>query len=86
MKYICTINENNNYEIFTFPNSIDHDLMYKALTKIQTRISMFDTARINIVPISAGFVDRKLNCYGKSITLDLKSREYEDTELLKNQF
>ena len=37
MKYICTINEYGEYNIFTFPNSIDHDLMYKSLMAIEYR-------------------------------------------------
>ena len=86
MKYICTINENGYFHIFTFPNCIDHDLMYKSLIEIQTRVSMFKTTIINIELISAGFVNSKMECYGKSITLNLESREYEDTELLKSQF
>jgi len=85
MKYICTVNDNEKFEIFTFPNSIDHDLMNKSLRKIKTRVSMFDTAIINREAISAGFVNSKFECYGKSITLGLDSREYEDTELLKAQ-
>lgn len=30
MKYIVTIDENQNEELFTFPDGIDHDKMAKA--------------------------------------------------------
>lgn len=70
-KYIVT----QNNEIITFPETIQH-----------SEFKHFN-------PKSAGFIsfgldeNRKMicNCYGESISLGLKSREREDTDLANRQ-
>jgi len=84
MKYICTMTEENKEEIFIFSNTIDHDCMAESLTRIKNK-TYGDWIRILRFPISAGFVDSKLNCYGRSVTLNLESRLDKDTKLLKSQ-
>jgi len=83
MKYICTIDNTDMMEIFTFPETVNHDAMAEALSSIKNQ-THGDWHRVMRTPISAGFVDTHNVCYGKSITLDLSSRK-EDTELLAQQ-
>jgi hypothetical protein len=84
MKYICTKDENDKLEIFTFPRSIDHDAMAEALEGFRNK-TYGNWERIYRKPISAGFVDVNGNCYDRSESLGLDSRKKEDTLLLKNQ-
>jgi len=83
MKYICVINENDVFEIITFPRHIDHDVMAESVSalKNQTRGSWQRELR---TPVSAGFITSDNVCHGKSITLGLEARE-EDTALLERQ-
>jgi len=80
LKYICTIDEDDKREIFTFPRSVNHDAMAEALDGIRDQ-THGNWRRIFRVPVSAGFVDAYGNCYGNSETLGLESQE-EDTKLL----
>ncbi len=84
MKYIATKNQDNQEEIFTFPDSVNHDAMAEVLGCIKNQTSV-PWERVMREPISAGFVDQSANCYGESITLRLKSRE-EDSILLQLQY
>ena len=81
MKYIVTEDEDGNEEIFTFPNSVNHDCMAEALGRIKNQ-THGSWKRINRYPISAGFVGKDNKCYGMSETLNLKSRPDADTKLL----
>lgn len=74
----------NGFEIFTFPRTVDHDVMAEALSamKNQTRDPWVRVFRMNV---SAGFVDKEGRCYGESMTLGLAAREDEDTKLLLAQ-
>jgi len=83
MKYICMINEDNEFEIFTFPNSVNHDVMAESLEGMKNQ-TYGNWTRVLRTPISAGFVDAAGNCYGESESLGLESKE-EDTALLANQ-
>lgn len=85
MKFICTTSsDDGKEEIFTFPRSIDHDAMAEVLNYIKNQ-TRGNWKRVRRSPISAGFVDSKGSCYGESITLNLTSREPEDTRLLAAQ-
>ena len=84
MKYICTIGPGNVLEIFTFPNTVNHDVMAEALRHLKDQ-THGEWKRELRSPVSAAFVDNKGNCSGESETLGLESRPYEDTELLKMQ-
>ena len=83
MKFIV-MEGDKGLELFTFPRTIDHDVMAEALSamKNQTQDPWVRVFRMNV---SAGFVDRKDRCYGESITLGLEAREDEDTQLLRTQ-
>ena len=85
MKYICTTNEDDELEIFTFPNSVDHDAMAEVLNRIKNH-TYGNWKRVRRTPISAGFVDSIGGCFGGSVTLNLDSRLNKDTALLKCQF
>lgn len=80
MKYIVTINDNGNEEIFVFNEIINHDCMAEVLGYIKNQ-SFGDWERVRREPISAGFVQDGV-CYGRSVTLGLSSREGIDTKLL----
>ena len=83
MKYICTISDYGE-EVFTFPSSVNHDAMAEVLDRIKNH-THGDWKRVMRTPISAGFVDSKGHCFGKSETLGLESRKTEDTKLLASQ-
>jgi hypothetical protein len=83
MKYIKTSGENAKLEIFVFPRSIHHDAMMQELDRIKNQ-TYGNWRRVRRLAVSAGFVDSKLNCFGESESLKLKSSP-EDTELLKKQ-
>lgn len=59
MKYITTKSEEGKLEIFTFPNDINHNAMAEVLCRIRNK-TYGDWKRIDRVPVSAGFVARKL--------------------------
>lgn len=84
MKYITTKNQDDQEEIFIFPNSVDHDAMAEVLGCIKNH-TRDPWIRVMREPISAGFVSQDGKCYGESITLNLKSR-VEDSLLLKLQY
>lgn len=84
MKFITTKDENGKEEIFLFPRSIDHDAMAEMLERIKNH-THGNWRRVFRQPISAGFVDSKGVCGGKSETLGLAARPDEDTRLLASQ-
>ncbi len=75
---------NDGLELFTFPRNVDHDVMAEALSSMKNQ-TQDPWERVFRMSVSAGFVDRKNNCYGESMTLGLKAREEEDTVLLAKQ-
>jgi len=83
MKYIRMVNEDEKHEIFTFPNSVNHDCMAEELRRIKNK-SYPPWKRVYREPISAGFVNSKFECYGESESLMIESLS-DDTELLKSQ-
>lgn len=85
MKYIVTRNDNGCEEIFTFPNSVNHDCFAEGVERLRNK-SHGDWRRINRTVISAGFINRDGQCMGESLTLRLRSRPEEDTQLYKQQF
>jgi len=80
MKYIVTTSDEGNEEIFLFPSDIEHVCMAEALSRIKNQ-SDGNWTRVLRTPVSAGFVSKDGSCYGKSITLELSSREI-DSKLL----
>jgi len=82
MKFVTTVDEDGNEELFQFPRSIDHDAMAEVLGRIKDQ-THGNWKRVRRVPIAAGFVDSS-GCYGKSETLHLKARP-EDSKLLAKQ-
>lgn len=84
MKYIRTETEDFKSEIFTFPESVNHDAMMEMLRGIKDQ-TQSPWKRVRRVPVSAGFIDRNGRCYGESFTLNLSSIEDEDTELYQAQ-
>ena len=84
MKYIATKNQDEQEEIFIFPDSVDHDAMAEVLGCIKNHTRL-PWNRVMREPISAGFVTSGGKCYGNSITLNLKSRE-EDSFMLERQY
>ena len=78
MKYVVTLDEEDNESLFIFPKCFDHDNFAAILSYIRT--GGRNWKQLYRKPISAGFTDG-LRCYGRSELLDLSSREC-DTELL----
>jgi hypothetical protein len=85
MKYICTKDENGKEEIFTFPKTVNHDVMAESLDRMRNQAGG-NWHRVSRVPVSAGFVTPSGVCFGESLTLNLKSRSPEDSDLLGTQF
>jgi hypothetical protein len=84
MKFITTKTEEGKHEVFLFPRLVHHDAMAEMLEAIKTEIN----GKKDWVfrrPISAGFIDKNLDCHGVSETLNLKSRQKNDTLLLRRQ-
>jgi hypothetical protein len=82
MKYICVLTENGTHEVFTFPNTVNHDAMMQGLSRLKDKTYGNRKGELR-VPVSAGFVVDGV-CFGRSITLNISSRP-EDTEILKAQ-
>ncbi len=77
MKYIVIeINNTEVEEIVVFPNRFNHDEYLSYLR--HTYLMIQD---LEVTPVSAGFVIGD-QCFGKSVTLGLTSRE-EDSKLLE---
>lgn len=83
MKYVV-MEGNDGFEIFTFPRTVDHDVMAEALSSMKNQ-TQDPWVRVLRLPVSAGFVDARECCYGESTTLGLSCREDKDTKLLKAQ-
>ena len=87
MKYIV-VSLNDKEEIFTFPNIVDHDRFAECIEGIRFGCEsnwerkLFKAVKNGEI-ISAGFINSSGECYGRSETLDLKSRGSQDTALLK---
>lgn len=80
MKYIVTENaDTGEEEIFTFPNSVNHDVMAESIAGMRTQ-TWSPWKRVHRTPVSAGFI-KGGKCEGESLTLNLKSRE-QDSKLL----
>lgn len=81
MKYICTKDEQGKEEIFLFERNIDHDAYYEAMQYMRNKTHGHWVRQYRDI-VSAGFVNSKLECHGRSETLDKDSRPV-DTPLLK---
>lgn len=87
MKYIVTEREENGNrieEIFVFDCNINHDAYAELVGKFKNQ-TWGNWKRVPRKPISAGFVtirQDRVECYGKSETLNLESRNEVDTKLL----
>jgi len=66
--------------ILCFTNDINHDEMAKQVMRLSHRTNF-----PRVVPISAGFINSKWQCSGRSETLRLDFLGNEDTELLTKQ-
>lgn len=84
MKYITTKDEAGKEEVFLFPRNVHHDCMAEMLGFIKNQTGG-NWGRVYREPVSAGFVDGNMNCYGHSESLKLKSRPVEDTGILMKQ-
>jgi len=84
MKYIVTELDGKE-EIFIFPDSVNHDCMDEAISRIKSRKGS-GWVRLRRRAISAGFITRDGKCYGRSETLNLSSREDLDTQLYRINF
>lgn len=85
MKYICVKRKGDNQIIFTFADTISHALMFNCISNNcyqRPLVSGHDKFEV----VSAGFVTKKLQCFGDSQTLNVKSRGDVDSKILKNQF
>ena len=83
MKYIRTIDDKGNEEIFTFPDTVNHDCMMESLSGIKNS-TWGNWERVYREPVSAGFVTDGF-CNGLSETLGLTSGGDRDTNLLNSQ-
>lgn len=84
MKYIRVKVLDGDDEIITFPESINHDVMYQSVSRMKDKLRG-DWKRVSRRVVSAGFVDSKHRCHGRSETLGLESNP-DDTNILKSQF
>jgi len=80
MKYIVTMDENDEEEIFIFPKKVNHDCMAEVLCYIKNQ-TYGNWERVYRTPIAAGFTDG-VKCWGRSETLDLDSRGDKDSALI----
>lgn len=80
MKYIVTTNEDLGEEIFTFPDSVGHNIMAEAVCAMRNQ-THGNWKRIKRETVSAGFVEPSGGCVGRSESLGISSRP-QDTELL----
>lgn len=80
MKYIRTVREDGKEELFTFPRSINHDDFYRAILDVRTSDGVHTYRKAE----SAGFVNRKNECHGRSETLNFYSSD-GDSLLLEIQ-
>ena len=69
-KYIVIYDENGGESVIIFPCYIAHSTM------------KFKVGNI----ISAGFINCNLQCFGESVSLNIKSRPEKDTTLAMNMF
>jgi len=83
MKYIVTVDEDDNQEIFIFPAIVHHSIFAESIARMKDQ-SHGNWKRVTRTPISAGFI-RNGYCYGESESLGLKSLE-SDNMLLKKFF
>jgi len=83
MKYIVTITDKGLKEIFLFSRSINHKSM---MLKVQIIRDPMKTQIDFRQPYSAGFIDETGECYGRSESLDIESKLFEDTTLLKRSY
>lgn len=87
MKYVCFKNEELGFdEVMVFPATINHNCFAEGVSRIKNQTTG-QWHRVTRTPVSAGFVTflkDKAVCFGKSITLNLESRE-EDTLILNKQ-
>ncbi len=75
-KYVCFKDFKTEVErIETFSRNIDHDVFARRHCCVNT----------DELAISAGFVTEEGICYGESMTLEIRSREEVDTEILRKQ-
>ena len=84
MKYITTEQESGKLEIFTFPDSVNHDCMAEVIRRMRNQ-TFGNWERIRRNPLSAGFVNASGICLGESESLGLESRGHQDTDLLRMQ-
>ena len=80
MKYVVVSTETAGEQLFVFPKNIDHNSFAEVLSYIKVGTSQ-NWNREYREPISAGFTDG-IKCYGRSESLDLKSRPDIDATLL----
>jgi hypothetical protein len=80
MKYIVTEREDGSEEIFIFSETIHHDCMAEAASRIKNQ-SYGQWRRVRREPIAAGFTDG-VSCWGRSETLNLDSRRDRDAQLI----
>jgi cold shock CspA family protein len=82
VKFITTKTEEGIEDVFLFPRHIHHDAVAEMLEGIRCVVNGKEDWMYRR-PVAAGFVTENFGCYGVSETLDLKSRQREDTQLLK---
>jgi hypothetical protein len=89
VKYLVA-NLEGHEAIFVFPRAVDHDRMAEALASIRFGYDHNWSRKLMAKPgedgkiISAGFVTDGV-CHGRSETLGLKSREADDSALLRGE-
>ena len=81
MKYIVFESAERGKQIIAFNKTIVHAEMAEAVERMRVEVDG-KWKRIFMRPTSAGFTDGE-SCYGRSESLNLKSREAEDAKLFK---
>lgn len=74
------------YVIFEEPSGVEYPIVFPDLVKHDFIVQCVNTAYPGIKPISAGFCNVSGEAWGKSISLNMKSRPIEDRWYLKKLF
>lgn len=81
MKYVCVSGNEDKEYIYLFPKYVHHDAMEEVIADLSHAM---DSCRYEDI-LSAGFVNSKFECFGKSETLGTVSRMDTDTKILHKQ-
>ncbi len=87
MKFIVFLTQlSGREEIVVFSRELTHADVAETVRRTKVYDKCYKWHRDALRPVSAGFVNPNLTCYGKSESMNLPSRGDADTKLLKASF